>query len=152
MSGLQSKNEEDAIAFVKHYSKIQQMQIGSTWVTEDIRGEGRQGQEEKEASYFGICMGIVRRCFKKTVKDGKETNVHYFERVNGKTCPLLDTEGLLTKYCKRCEKNYDYKDQFCNTCVYLGGKNKGNPRELIFRKGSKNICGEKYKDFVNAND
>ncbi len=157
MNGVGVKSSMDAEGFKKHFNKVLGIEEGETFTINDLRENGRNGQEERDACNLGICMGELKAKLT-TTKKGKKAMI--YEKISGEgRCKYLREDNFITKRCPKCHRDYnnpqlEYHNpnlEVCPICVYKKGKNKNQHPQLVIKKTNTFICNCPVKKFTVIN-
>jgi hypothetical protein len=146
MNGFGVKSNSDAEGFKLKFQKILTMETGSTFTINDLRENGRYGQEERDACNLGICMGELKGELI-TNKDNQK-GIVYTKIVSGGRCKYLRHDNFITKRCPHCNKDYNNSQmsyyqpniEYCPNCVYKKGKRKNTFYQLISNETNTFTC------------
>lgn len=153
MNGIGVKSNLDAASFRKKLAQIIIFPQGKSFMINDIREDGRYGQEERDACNLGICMRELTGVIK---TKNKKKGILYTRLPKPKTqCFYLRQDNYITTRCPNCHKNFSNpklqwflpKATHCPNCIYKKGKNKGQQYELKKKETNTFICNcpwEKY--------
>lgn len=151
MQGFKVKGDKDMAAFGEKYNQlIDKKPLGATWTINQVREVGTHGQELREASYLGVCLGqvAVTQMVKKVKSKGQIKAIHYdvFSRVDKKPCQFLNYDLQILR-CPKCKTIYDKKyakaGNFCTSpsCKpFAKGRNKGQRARLKLIASKEQLC------------
>ena len=145
LQGKKCKSDEDRTAYINRFKKLQGMPIDSLWTINKLRENGQHGNELREVSNIGICMGLVE----KHTKINQETGIEFesFKRIKGNVCKYVNWDNMIKKQCRKCKTTFPIETTHCDKCTYIKGIKKGQPITLQERISTVDFCQLNKKDF-----
>lgn len=141
-AGYRCKSDLDIRKFKERVEEIMNIPLGIQLTINQSREEGSYGQEYRDAFNYCICLGKLKEQKVKKDIDGEEKEFYVYRRVEDGSCPLLDLNELIIKFCPKCKEKYSLEKEFCDKteCVNKKGKYIGQNRKLKLKISNKDIC------------
>ena len=143
LKGYKTKNKEDCEMFKKRFDSMVDKPLGTTWTVNQEREDGTLGVEVRDISNLMVCMGSASKKIIKVINNNKvERKYEEYTRVELEPCKHHMFDNLIKWKCqnKKCGKIFDKETKSCDNCVYVKGKNKGEPYEVKETASYCNFC------------
>lgn len=131
MQGYRTKGNYDEEKFNQRLKQIEEMDIGTEFTIDSIREDGAYGQEYRDASNYGVCIGKLKVEYKKNKQD-KEYSL--FKRGDGNPCQFLRLKDLVVDWCPLCKRR-----GVCQK-LFSKGKKGGQQHQTTKKITNEDIC------------
>lgn len=152
ISGKTTKDAEETALFRKRFANITQKDVGYTYTISQTKEKGFYGQEYRDASYYGVCMGALKINRKPRLNSKKEVIGHYdeFERIPmspNSICDKSNDKRIAVKLCKKCKRCFDISKEYCPDCL---DHKKGNEEHIQLKVADSHceFCQLPRKEFI----
>ena len=148
--GFKTKNDLDVIKFKERIEEILNKDLGSQLTINQSREEGSYGQEYRDAFNYCLCLGKLKIQKVEKEIDGELVEFYVYRRVEDGICPLLNLTDLIIKICPnpKCKiHKFPLDSEYCSSCIYQKGKNKGQAIKLKLKISNKDICNLNRGEF-----
>jgi len=150
MEGYGKKDFIDQTKFKERLQKLQQREVGYSFIISKERESGSYGQELRDVCNLMVCLGKLN-VKKKINKDKRE--YFLYTRIQESPCEYLLKKDVVIKKCPRdCGKTEFTKEATHCECKYTKGKKIGESPELIVKTTNEDSCQMNRGNFKKRQD